>query len=279
VPDALFGDDIKTRNAIVHLDKTAPSGLSASPLYRWTSRTRKWALADIPTTSIYGLDGVPNAIPKIGTEWERDLLLACSKQSHYLEQWHTQRRLLPLMRISRSIGEDQSNLLALAPTAYNFLGVVRDPYRAVTDGHDSENSFSILHFDSDQHASAAFALLNSRLAFWLWHVTGDGFHVTTTVYRRLPVPSGEQDRLERLADLGERLWKAVLQNPVISTNRGRTSVSYPAWAHANLIDEIDAEVESSIGIDYSAQLTAWHEQLIVVDLDSERRNLIRRKTQ
>jgi hypothetical protein len=279
VPDALFGDDIKTRNVIVHLDKTAPAGLTASPLYRWTSRTRKSALADIPTTSIAGLAGVPNAIPKIGTEWERDLLLACGDQSRYLEQWYTQRRFLPLTRVSRSIGEDQSDLLALAPTAYNFLGVVRDPYRAVTDGHDSQNSFCMLHFDSDQHASAAYALLNSRLAFWLWHVTGDGFHVTSTVHRRIPVPVGEQDRLERLADLGERLWKAALQNPVVSTNRGRTTVAYPTWVHASLIDEIDAEVGAFIGMDYAARLTAWHERLVVVDLDSERRNLIQRKTQ
>lgn len=278
-PDALFGDDIKTRNAIVHLDKTAPTSLTASPLYRWTSRTRKSALADVPTTSIAGLDGVPNTIPKIGTGWERDLLLACGDQLRYLEQWHTQRRLLPLTCVSRSIGEDQPHLLALAPTAYNFLGVIRDPYRAVTDGHDSQNSFSILHFGSDQHASAGYALLNSRLAFWLWHVTGDGFHVTSTVYRRIPVPEGEQDRLERLADVGERLWKAALQNSVLSTNRGRTTVAYPTWVHGDLIDEIDTEVGAFIGMNYTARLTAWHEQLVVVDLDSERRNLIRRKTQ
>lgn len=277
-PDALFGDDIKTRNAIVHLDKAAPANLTASPLYRWTSQTRRSALAAIPTTSIGGLSGVPNVIPKIGTGWERDLLLACSNQPRYLEQWHSQRRLLPLTRAVRSTGEDQPNLLALAPTAYNFLGVVRDPYRAVADGHDSENSFTILHFGSNQDASAAYALLNSRLAFWLWHVTGDGFHVTSTVHRRVPAPQ-EEDRLDRLSDLGERLWKTALQNPVVSFNRGRTTVAYPTWVHADLVDEIDAEVGAFIGMDYTARLTAWHEQLVVVDLESERRSLTRRKTQ
>jgi hypothetical protein len=49
--------------------------------------------------------------------------------------------------------------------------------------------------------------------------------------------------------------------------------------HASLIDEIDAEVGAFIGMDYAARLTAWHERLVVVDLDSERRNLIQRKTQ
>lgn len=279
VPDALFGDDIKTRNAIVHLDKNATQDLTASPLYRWTSRTRDTALADIPVTSIAGVDGVPNAIPKIGTEWERDLLLACHTQSKYMEQWHIRRHLLPLTRVTRSVGEEQSDVLALAPTAYNFLGVMRDPYRAVTEGHDSQNSFSILHFSSEVQASAAYALLSSRLAFWQWHVMGDGFHVTNTLHRRVPVPSDDAGRVERLADLGDRLWKAALQNTLVSTNRGRTTVSYPTWAHTDLINEIDAEIGAFIGVDYAAHLSEWHEQLVVVDLDSARRNLIRRKTQ
>jgi len=279
VPDALFGDDIKTRNAIVHLDKSAPGTLTTSPLYRWTSRTRDTALAEIPVTSVADLAGVPQTIPKIGTEWERDLFRACSTQSHYLEQWHTNRRTLPLSRVSRSVGEEQSDVLALAPTAYNFLGVLRDPYRAVTEGHDSENAFSILHFTSELHASAAYALLSSRLAFWVWHATGDGFHVTAALHRRIPVPARDADCVQRLADLGDRLWKTALQHPLSSTNRGRTTVAYPTWTHTDLIGEIDAEVGVFMRMDYAERLSAWHEHLVVVDLDSERRNLMRRKTQ
>lgn len=278
VPDALFGDDIKTRNAIVHLDKSAPRSLTTSPLYRWTSRTRETALSNIPVTSIDDLKGVPDAIPKIGTSWERDLFIACGRQSRYLEHWHTKRRLLPLDRMAGTAGDAQSNVLALAPTAYNFLGVMREPKRAVTEGHDSQNSFSILHFDSEVHASAAYALLSSRLAFWIWHVTGDGFHVTNTIHRSIPVPSGDTPRLERLADLGDRLWKAALQNPAVSTNRGRTTVAYPTWTQTDLIREIDTEVGAFLGVDCTGPLSAWHEQLVVVDLDSERRNLIRKKT-
>jgi hypothetical protein len=276
VPDALFGDDIKTRNAIVHLDKSAPRNLAASPLYRWTSRTRETALAEIPITSITDLDGVPDTIPKIGREWERELLIACGSSKRCLEQWHTSRRSMPLSNVTRSGDEQWSNVLGLAPTAYNFLGVLRDPYRAVIDGHDSQNSFSILHFDSDLYASAAYALLSSRLAFWIWHVIGDGFHVTGSVHRRIPVPTGDRGHVERLADLGDRLWKAALQSPVVSLNRGRTTVAYPTWTQAGLVDEIDDEVGAFIGVDYGQQLSEWHEHLVVVDLDSERRNLIRR---
>lgn len=277
VPDALFGDDIKTRNAIVHLDRSARSDLTVSPLYRWTSRTRETALPDIPVVSVTGVTGVPDALPKIGTEWERELLSACGTSRTYLQDWQSRRRQMPLEGVTRSVEEEQSEVLALAPTAYNFLGVMRDPFRAVTDGHNSQNGFSIIQFSTERDASAAYALLSSRLAFWLWHVTGDGFHVTNTLHRRLPIPWGDEDRIERLADLGDRLWKAALESPVVSSNRGRTTVAYPTWPHTELIDQIDAEVGNHIGVAYGARLAAWHEQLVVVDLDSERRNLIRRK--
>lgn len=280
VPDALFGDDIKTRNAIVHLDRRAPDCLAVSPLYRWTSRTRSTALPDIPAVSVTDIAGVPATIPKIGSEWERELLLACSTSDRYLERWQSHRRQLPLGQVAPRDGDKPSDLLALAPTAYNFLGVMRDPFRAVTHGHDSQNGFSILRFGSDLQASAAYALLSSRLAFWLWHVTGDGFHVTTTLHRRLPVPQGgDGKRVKRLAELGNQLWEAALGGPVVSSNRGRTTVSYPTWPYTTLVDQIDEEVGAFIGLAYGARLAEWHEQLIVVDLDSKRHNLIRRKKQ
>lgn len=277
VPDALFGDDIKTRNAIVHLDRSAAKDFTVSPLYRWTSRTRETALPDIPVTSIVGMGGVPEALPKIGSEWERELLAACSARTHFLSQWQANRRQSPLDRVTRSVSHGQSDLLVLAPTAYNFLGIMRDPFRAVTDGHDSQNGFSVLQFDSELHASAAYALLGSRLAFWLWHVTGDGFHVTQTLHRRLPVPHVDGERIERLAELGDRLWKAAQEEPVISSNRGRTTVAYPTWRHTDLIDQIDDEVGGFVGLKYRNRLASWHEQLVVVDAESQRRDLIRRK--
>lgn len=277
VPDALFGDDIKTRNAIVHLDRRAPRDLVVSPLYRWTSRTRATALREIPVISVTGTQGLPGSIPKIGSEWERELLSACYAHGRYLEHWELRRQQMPLERVARSVDGEHSDLLSLAPTAYNFLGVMRDPFRAVIDGHNSQNGFSVIQLGTERDASAAYALLSSRLAFWLWHVTGDGFHVTSMLRRRLPVPWRDEERIERLADLGDRLWKAALENPVVSSNRGRTTVAYPTWPYAELIDQIDADVGTYIGMEYGTRLAAWHEQLVVVDPNSERRNLIQRK--
>lgn len=276
-PDALFGDDVKTRNSIVYLDRSGPNELLATPLVRWTSRNRQTALVNTPSVSITDVPGVPEFIPKIGSHWERQLLFACLKQSRHLKDLHINRRLLPLQQMTVPSGQAQSGLLALAPTAYNFLGVVRDPSMAVLSGHDSQSGFSMLDFGSEQLASSVYALLSSRLAFWLWRVTGDGFHVTGALFQRIPVPWDDWGRSERFANLGDQLWKVALDNAVISRNRGRTTVSYPSWLHSELIDEIDAELEGFIGVAYADRLRKWYDGLVIVDFDSERRNPLKRK--
>lgn len=277
VPDALFGDDVKTRNAIIYLDKVARPDLLSSPLYRWTSRSRSTALASVPTVSIQGLPDVPQLMPKIGTTWERRLLQACMKRGSTLSHWVSAQRSLPLGAVSLVRDEEAAAVIAIAPTAYNFLGVVRDPARAVTDGHDSSNGFLQLTFASETHASAAYALLSSRLAFWMWNVLGDGFHVTGELVRRLPVPVCDAASVVRLAVLGDRLWKAALEHPKASTNSGRTSISYPAWMHTELIDAIDAECAAFMNFEFGNSLSKWYERLVIVDVNSERRNLLKRK--
>nr|WP_280471517.1 hypothetical protein [Nocardia cyriacigeorgica] len=278
VPDALFGDDIKTRNAIIHVDKSGMSEVTVSPLYRWTSRTRSVAFASVPTVSVTSVPGVPVTLPKLGTEWERGLYLACNRHRRRIDSWIAKRKSLPLDQIERSAIDAPSDVIAVAPTAYNFLGVTRDPYRAVTDGHDSQNPLSILGFKSEAQASAAYAVLCSRLAFWLWHVTGDGFHVTTALTKLSPVPEAAGAVFENLVELGDRLWKEALQRPVVSMNRGRTTVSYPTSEYDDLLDDIDEQMLGLVGASAETSLRGWHEALVVVDADSDRRNIIRRKS-
>lgn len=271
VPDALFGDDIKTRNAIIHLDKKAPFSVTASPLYRWTSRTRDVAMARIPKASIADLIGVPYSIPKIGSEWERRLFISCGAQSTYLDEWQIERRLSALSGLNSLSSE---HLIAVAPTAYNFLSVIRDPAAAVAAGHNSQNSFSLMRFASGVQSSAAYAILSSRLAFWIWHTTGDGFHVTNALHRRLPVPRLGDESLERFAALGNQLWSAVNKSPLISNNKGRVTVAYPTVAYRDLQDSIDVQLEAFLGLQFAERLSDWHDQLVVVDADSNRRELV-----
>lgn len=279
VPDALFGDDIKTRNAIIHLDKAAAPGIYVSPLYRWTSRNRAEALNNIPLAELTNVAVVRNTLPKIGHEWERDLYLACLRHNQRLDSWVTGRSARALDRVERPADRPASDILALAPTAYNFLGVTRDPYWAVTDGHNSQNPLSLLQFRSEIHASAAYAVLCSRAAFWLWHVTGDGFHVNSSLTRLSPVPLENSDHFKSLAELGDRLWKEAMQRPSVSVNRGRTTVTYPTSAHVEILDAIDTLIGSILGSTCASSLRQWHEDLVVVDADSARRNISQRNTQ
>jgi hypothetical protein len=278
VPDALFGDDVKTRNAIIYLDKAAEPGVHVSPLYRWTSKTRATALNEAPIVEVSGIPGTPTIIPKIGRDWERELYQACLRHTSRVDSWVTRRSARTLDQIQRPAEQLYSDVIALAPTAYNFLGVTRDPYRAVTDGHDSQNALSILHFKSEAHASSAYAALCSRVAFWAWHVTGDGFHVSALLTRLSPVPDENSDTFAALANLGDQLWKEAIQRPTVSSNRGRTTVTYPTSGYGALLNAIDAQLGCVLGTSATLSLADWHEALIVVDADSKRRNISRRST-
>ncbi len=277
MPDALFGDDIKTRNAIVHIDRAAEHVVTSSPLRRWTSRKRELALRDVPRTPVGDLPGVPALMPKIGTEWERQLYLAAARHGHYLRSLVVERRTRALSEAEPVDSGHWTRTIALAPTAYNFLGVTRDPGQAVRDGHDSQNAVVLLALPSSREASAAYALLASRFAFWLWHVTGDGFHTTSSLLSRLPVPAGV-DAVDKLAELGDELWQRAQANPLVSLNRGRTTVSYPAWVFGEQIDRIDRQIDAMLGTDLGPTLSEWHEHLVVVDSDSNRVEKMRRKT-
>lgn len=277
VPDALFGDDIKTRNAIVHVDRAAERSVTSSPLHRWTSRRRELALRNIPRVSIDKLPGVPALMPKIGTEWERHLYLVVAQHGLYLRSWVLEQRARALSEAEPVDSAHWTRTIALAPTAYNFLGVTRDPGQAVRDGHDSQNAAALLSLHSSRDASAAYALLASRLSFWLWHVTGDGFHTTNSLIGRIPVPAATE-AVDRLAELGDELWQRAQSNPLVSSNRGRTTVSYPTWVFGEQIERIDREVDGLLGTDVGPALAAWHERLVVVDSESDRAQKMKRKT-
>lgn len=277
VPDALFGDDIKTRNSIITVDRSAQREMTSTPLHRWTSRKRELAFSSVPTVSVGGLPGVPAMLPKIGSLWERDLFAVCTRQSMTLASWISNRRSMPLGQLPAVDSGHWVQTVALAPTAYNFLGVTRDATQAERDGHDSENGVTIFGFRSARQASAAYAVLASRFAFWLWHVTGDGFHTTAKLPLYVPVPQDEA-AVDRLADIGEELWELARQQPLVSLNRGRTTVSYPTWVFGQTVDRLDHEIDLILGTDAARRLADWHERLVIVDSDSERVEKVLRMT-
>lgn len=264
-PDALFGDDIKTRNSIITAQQSEVGGADASALIRWTSRNRWQALSSIATTSVANLTCMPVDVPKIGRTRERDLFELCLKHQVRLAEWITSSRAGSLAELAVPTLTSIPSAVAIGPTAYNFISGMRDPHAALALGHTSESAFLGIEFRTSDSAAAAYAVLSSRLAHWLWQVTGDGFHVSKRFVVGLPVPVEDSELARSLARLGEALWSEAVCNPSSSQNRGKTSIAFPASKHPDLIDSIDTLCLSAVGaLCGRSVLREWYEERVVV---------------
>ena len=123
------------------------------------------------------------------------------------------------------------------------------PHKAAAAAGHAWQSLPPAHRYVRGTALQVFAFLSSRLAFWWWHVHGDGFHVSKHVIETMPV--GEAFRSPAfsvaLMRLGGLLWDEVKASPVISRNRGRTSLGFSAVA-SPLREQIDALLMKSLGL-------------------------------
>ena len=110
-----------------------------------------------------------------------------------------------------------------------------------------------LRFETDQEATRAFAILSSRIAYWLWHVTGDGFHVTQVFVTRLPINDtllSDASKRE-LSRLGNQLWEELQGSQSTSINGGRQTIAYRPDASHRVRDEIDSLLLGALGVDPS----------------------------
>jgi hypothetical protein len=258
-PDALFGDDVKTRNTIVLSAGDLPSGSFTSALMRWTSRTRSEFFAGIrPTPFDCGLE---NFVPKLGSTEESMLFAKLSAAPTTLADWTTNAR--------GRAGATAGTGILVAPTAYNWLSCVLDYEELRRNGHDANTNYTCIELASCRLRMAAYAVCSSRVAHFLWRVVGDGFHVSRRFVLSLPVPACAAS-VDRLSELGEQLWRD--REPITSVNGGRTSVAFPPRDLA-LVAGIDAELLHGLGADTAVDMAAWHDELVRVDLDDERRLL------
>jgi SAM-dependent methyltransferase len=269
-PDALFGDDVKTRNVIMLYESKQGAGtaIGTTQLLRWTSRNRTDFLRSFQFTEVK--TGIASLVPKVGTSEEAKLYEALRSLEGCLgESVVASRVVLPQ---TSSGGGDQTVLVA--PTAYNWIGVARETRPFAEQGHSSTSGMLELTFGDPVTANAAFALLSSKFVLWLWRAESDGFHVTTSFVLRLPF---SLDRLSehalcRLAVAGADLWQEAQGHPTISVNRRRTTVGF-ATSAMSLSAEIDREVAEVFGLPAGVRdvVRGWHDTLLVVDFAEERR--------
>ena len=247
-PDALFGDDVKQRTAIVTWHATEGRRLVTSPVMRWSSSNRQGLFDRIPRVELDDhsfLDGVP----KVGSCAQAAAYRALRPSSETLGSHLVERR-----RVSAAEADGGECSLYVAGTAYNWLNVYRTP-AAIMAGVDNPTTspLSELTLGTPKEADAVYAVLSSRLLFWLWRVECDAFHVPIGWLQDVPMLGELRDSLTlpRLARIGQSLWDEVVKHPVISLNGGKTTLSYCPHARPDLLDLIDRTLLEAIGLPIS----------------------------
>ncbi len=245
-PHALFGEDVKTRNAIVLWSKTSDdrqTSVATGPLRKWRGDSRAAMFDSLRFTPVES--DIHAGIPKIDGACQAAALKVLSRRWTHLEQ--------AVIGIGRA-ALDQTprateKTVFVGPTAYNFLNVFLKPPRGLLSAGQSLSEHPLHAIDCASHdeALAVFAALSSHLAYWWWHTHGDGFHVSRRTIASFPfgIESLSGRTAARLAVCGAELWTTICTNPVISLNRGKTSLAFTPNGHDGLrrkADEILAEV-------------------------------------
>ena len=268
-PDALFGDDVKTRNTIMTTSPSQVPKVRTTGLIRWTSRTRSQLFEGIRPTEIDG--SIDDLVPRLSSQKEFELYRSTKSVPSRMENWVASwSRWDPAV----SVYEGQPSVY-FGPTAYNWLNCVLDPKLLRSLGHTSTASYMAATMRSPGLAAASYAIASSRVAFFLWRSEGDAFHLTRGFLSTLPVPESVAST-DRLAALGNQLWVDSIVNPICSENRGSKTIAVPPRS-LELLDAIDRELVEALQLDLVFDLAEWHEGCVIVDqMDHGRRQRLNR---
>ena len=242
-PHALFGEDVKTRNAILFAYQSEAAAeeprLGATKLIRWTSRNRAALFSRLRFTLLGDLD-ISGGIPKLEGEEQAKMYWALRRNGR---TFTTSIKRFSSASLSTVVkGRSDGACLFVGSTAYNFLNVFfASGLYFEQDVPVSDNAVHQLHFGSTEFALAGYAVLASRLAHWLWTVEGDGFHVPRWFLEALPVHLGDFStaQLDNLAQLGTTLWSQAQTDIVKSVNKGKHSAAFRPIQFIESRDRID----------------------------------------
>lgn len=260
-PDALFGDDVKQRVAIVSFRRQTVKEVRTGPVLRWTSRTRSRLFDDTKSVSLGRVD-MRGGVPKIGCELERSAYQAIRALPRRLQDETALRR----MALDEAKSSERSVLVA--GTAYNWLTAYRSTEWARDVASPSSSPLTLLACTSNRLADATYALTSSKLTYWLWRADGDCFHVPLAFLAELPALSlMTEERIGDLATVGKQLWLKAGQTPIRSVNRGNATVTFSPWTQWNLVKTIDELLVDGLGLPPGLEsvLADLVERNIVVD--------------
>jgi len=282
-PHALFGEEVKTRNAILfrHENSETPrrgqaANIETGPLRKWTSRTRGKLFRSIQFTAVDSIE-ITSGIPKLDGTTQSEAFMALRRR---FERLPSLAMRIGMCDIADALAGETAPKVFVGGTAYNFLNVYR-PAALLPEERQmtlSESSVHCLEFKTELDAQAAFAILSSRLSFWLWHVLGDGFHVAAWLFGEIPFGRGSfaTGDFVSLATMGDALWQKLQGHRFTSLNAGRLTVGFRPLACHQERDEIDAILARSAGLadGFTAELRAFVQRNAVVDSADERRSRV-----
>jgi len=229
-PHALFGEDVKTRAAILIHSRDTNTARSAAKvattgLRKFTSRTRARLFESTAFTPL-GSYPIPEGIPKLAGRVQAQAFAYLRQRDTRLDRCSLGIGAAHFKEAVASAGDFR---VFVGRTAYNFINVFHGLVLSEADiNRLSDVPLTFLRFASRADADVAFGLLSSRLAFWLWHVTGDGFHVSKGFLASLPFSTETRgtplsaDSAGRTANL-----RRIRTNPVASVNKGRLTLAFP----------------------------------------------------
>ena len=278
-PHALFGEEVKTRNTIAFRycrntdEPSAATVVETGPLRRWTSRQRPRLFDTVDFTPLTGC-AIAAGIPKLSGRDSVEVFERLARRTTRLREMCVS---VGSCQPEEAARDNQGSRVFVAGTAYNFLNVFR-PHRSLPPARAPWSTSKVLslRFATEQEAARSFAILGSRVAYWLWHATEDGFHVTRTFVVGLPFNDRFFNDAQRdaLTSLGTRLWDDVQAKQVVSVNGGRQTISYQPHASESLRDEIDALLLGAAGIapSFTESLRTFTHAVLTVDASDKKRS-------
>ena len=236
------------------------------------SRQRAYLFDNITFTPLMGTS-ITAGIPKLAGNESAQIFEQLMRQTARLREM-CERFDSCLPQVAAS--EDHSNSVFVAGTAYNFLNVFRSHRSLPTQRAPwSSSKLRVLEFLREDKAARAFAILSSRIVFWLRRVVGDGFHVPRSFLMNLPFSDGLFNEAQKdiLTRLGGHLWEDVQTQQIVSVNRGRQTVAYRPHASEGIRDEIDSLLFEALDLGPTMidRLRAFIRTVVVVDENDETR--------
>jgi hypothetical protein len=278
-PHALFGEDVKTRNAILFrsecpgvLPRGTPAELETGPLKKWTSHTRNTLFSNLTFTPLRGVS-IIDGIPKLCGGEQSHAFTVLSGRHEYLRSFCERFRTC---RPHEATLTSKAPRVFVASTAYNFLNVFRSISLDSTRYPLSENMVHCLEFGREDDACIVFSVLSSRLTYWLWHVEGDGFHVGGWFIQHLPFGTGSftTEQARTLENLGAQLWNSLQAHRIVSVNKGKQTVAYRPLACERERDAIDEVLIDAAKLPkrFNQTLRSFVKNAVVIDDTDTRRS-------